>query len=75
MCQAKAYLDEHPIMEEVIWLEPIQEGFLLRDLFGESREVRGTLRGIDLLKHRIILSSAADSSLPHPDERVSYDGH
>jgi predicted RNA-binding protein len=62
MCQAKAYLDERPIMEEVIWLEPTQEGFRLQTLFGESREVKGTLKGVDLLKHRIMLTSMEDKS-------------
>jgi predicted RNA-binding protein len=57
MCQAKAYLDEQPIMEEVIWLEPTQEGFRLHTLFGETMEVKGTLQGVDLLKHRIMLVS------------------
>jgi predicted RNA-binding protein len=57
MCQAKAYLDEQPILEEVIWLEPAQEGFRLHTLFGETMEVKGTLQGVDLLKHRIMLVS------------------
>lgn len=57
MCQAKAYLDEQPIMEEVIWLEPTHEGFRLQTLFGETMEVKGTLQGVDLLKHRIMLAS------------------
>jgi predicted RNA-binding protein len=62
MCQAKAYLDEQPIMEEVIWLEPTQEGFRLHTLFGETREVKATLQGVDLLKHRIMLTSTEGKS-------------
>lgn len=62
MCQAKAYLDERPIMEEVIWLEPTQEGFRLHTLFGETREVKATLQGVDLLKHRIMLTSPLGKS-------------
>ena len=62
MCQAKVYLDERPIMEEVIWLEPTQEGFRLRTLIGETMEVQGTLQGIDLLRHRIMLASIEDKS-------------
>jgi len=59
MCQAKVYLDDRQIMEDVIQVEPTQEGFLLRKLLGESREVKATLQGIDLLKHRIFLKSTA----------------
>ena len=57
MCQATVYLDEQKIMEDVIWLEPTADGFLLRTFFGEPREVRGTIEGIDLLKHRVLLTS------------------
>lgn len=74
MCQAKAFLDERPIMEEVIWLEPTQEGFLLRDLFGESRQVKGTLQGIDLRKHRILFTSAMAKPTPNPSKGDGHDG-
>jgi predicted RNA-binding protein len=59
MCQAKVYLDGNKIMEDVIWLEPTQDGFLLRSLFDEAREVKGKLEGIDLLKHQVRLTSVA----------------
>jgi len=59
MCQAKVYLDGNKIMEDVIWLEPTQDGFLLRSLFEDSREVKGRLEGIDLLKHQVRLASTA----------------
>jgi predicted RNA-binding protein len=62
MCQAKVYLDGDQIMEDVIWLEPTQDGFLLRSLFDDAREVKGKLEGIDLLKHQVRLTSTA------PDE-------
>jgi len=57
MCQATVYLDEQKIMEDVVWLEPTAEGVLLRTFFGEPQEVKGTLLGIDLLKHRVLLAS------------------
>jgi predicted RNA-binding protein len=57
MCQATVYLDEQKIMEDVIWLEPTADGFLLRTFFGEPREVKGRIEGIDLLKHRVLLTS------------------
>ena len=61
MCQATVYLDQEKIMEDVIWLEPTADGFLLRAFFGEAQEVKGTLQGIDLLKHRVLLTSADPS--------------
>lgn len=57
MCQATVYLDEEKVMEDVIWLEPTERGFLMRTFFEEPQEVEGTLQGIDLLKHRVLLSS------------------
>jgi predicted RNA-binding protein len=59
MCQAKVYLDGDQIMEDVIWLEPTQDGFLVRSLFDDSREVKGKLESIDLLKHQVRLTSTA----------------
>ena len=74
MCQAKAYLDDRQIMEDVIRLEPLQEGFLLRSLLGESREVKATLKGIDLLKHRIFLTSTMISPSRRDSEGDGHDG-
>ena len=57
MCQATVYLDGQKIMEDVIWLEPTADGFSLRTFFGEPREVKGAIKGIDLLKHQVLLTS------------------
>lgn len=57
MCQATVYLDGEKVMEDVIWVEPTEDGLLLRSLFEEPQEVRGRLEGIDLLKHRVLLTS------------------
>jgi predicted RNA-binding protein len=57
MCQAKVYLDGNQVAEEVIWLEPVEHGFLLRTLFDEPQKVQGRLESIDLLKHRVLLVS------------------
>ena len=56
MCQATVYLDEQKIMEDVIWLEPTADGFLLRTFFGEPSEIKGAIAGIDFLKHRVFLT-------------------
>ena len=60
MCQATVYLDDQQIMTDVIWLEPTEDGFLLRSFFGEHYQVQGKLLGIDLLKHRVLLVSSPD---------------
>jgi predicted RNA-binding protein len=60
MCQATVYLDGEKVMEDVIWLEPTKGGVLLRSLFRESAEVQGKLEGIDLLKHRVMITSNTD---------------
>ena len=57
MCQATVYLDEQKIMEDVIWLEPTADGLLMRTFFSDPVEVQGKLVGIDLLKHRVLLTS------------------
>lgn len=57
MCQATVYLDDRKIAEDVIWLEPTQDGVLLKTFFGEPQQVKATLKGIDLLKHRVLLAS------------------
>ncbi len=57
MCQATVYLDEEQIMEDVIWVEPTEDGILLRTFFEEPRLVKGVIKGIDLLKHRVLLSA------------------
>ena len=64
MCQANVYLDGVKIMEDVIWLEPTEQGFLLRTFFEAPMEVKGTLQGIDLLKHRVLLTSPTQDRPP-----------
>jgi predicted RNA-binding protein len=57
MCQATVYLDEEKIMEDVIWVESTEDGVLLRTFFEEPRVVKGTVKGVDLLKHRVLLAT------------------
>ena len=57
MCQATVYLDDERVMQDVIWLEPTEDGFSMRTFFGEPLEVKGKLKGIDLLKHRVLLTA------------------
>ena len=61
MCQATVYLDEEKVMEDVIWLEPTEDGILLRAFFEEPRIVKGVVKSIDLLKHHVLLASTERS--------------
>jgi predicted RNA-binding protein len=55
MCQASVYLGEQEIAREVTWLEPAEGGVRLATFFEEPRVVRGRIRRIDFLKHRVLL--------------------
>ena len=57
MCQAAVYLDDERVMQDVIWLEPTEDGFTMRTFFGEPMTIKGKLKGIELLKHRVLLVS------------------
>jgi predicted RNA-binding protein len=57
MCQASVYLDQEKVMEDAIWLEPTPDGVLVRTFFEGPQVIKGVLQGIDLLKHRVLLSS------------------
>ena len=58
MCQATVYLDEEKVMEDVIWLESTEDGVLVRSFFEEPMVVKGSLKSIDLLKNRVVLTSS-----------------
>jgi predicted RNA-binding protein len=73
MCQAKVYLDGEKIMEDVIWLEPTEDGVLLQSLFEEPKEVKGVFKGIDLLKHRVLLESDERGQQPKT-QAIEVDG-
>jgi len=56
MCQATVYLGETKIAQDVIRLEPVQDGVRLETFFEEPRTVRGTLKEINFLKHSVLLT-------------------
>ncbi len=64
MCQATVYLDEEKIIEDVIWLEPTEGGVLARTFFEGPRFIKGVVQGIDLLKHRVLLTSLEKDQQP-----------
>jgi predicted RNA-binding protein len=58
MCESNAYLlrdgNEELVLSEVVVIEPIEGGYRLSGLFGESVTVKGTLAEMNLLKHKIV---------------------
>lgn len=62
MCESNAFLvrgdREETLLEEVTHMEPVEGGYRLRNLFGEETVVRGRLREVNLLKHRIVFEEA-----------------
>lgn len=55
MCQAKVYLGNQEVAHDVIWLEPIAEGVRFETFFGGLHLVKGHLKRIDFLTHRVSL--------------------
>ena len=66
MCESKVYLatteGEKLVLQDVTSVKPEGDGYLLVTLFGEKTHVRGRLREIDLLKHRVVLEPLPDDS-------------
>jgi len=61
MCESKVYLvtagRQELVLEDVTSIRPEGDGYELVTLFGEQKHVRGRLKEIDLLKHRVVLES------------------
>lgn len=55
MCQATVYLGEEVVAENVVWLQPVKGGVQVTTFFEEPHVVRGLIKGIDFLKHRVLL--------------------
>jgi len=59
MCEANAYMSrgeqEELILKSVDLVEPREDGgFLLVDIFGSQKVIRGKLKQIKLVNHKII---------------------
>ena len=63
MCESKVFLataeGEELVMEDATSITPEGDGFRLVNLFGEQAHVRGRIKDIDLLKHRVVLEPTA----------------
>ena len=64
MCLAKAYLSKNGkrelLMQEIAYMGVGDEKLLLRELFGEQKEVEAKLREIDFATSSIILEKLGD---------------
>ena len=61
MCEANVYIDkdgnEELILEFVDIIEPQDDGnFRLVSIFGEQKIIKGKLKGMNLVDHRIVFS-------------------
>jgi predicted RNA-binding protein len=62
MCEANAYIHkdgrEELVLESVDVVEPQGDGgFLLVDIFGQQKTVKGRLKSMNLVNHRIVFDS------------------
>jgi len=61
MCESNAYLiadgEEQLVLESVSFLRPEGNSIVLRSLFGEEVTVKGRIRELDLVGHKILLES------------------
>ena len=66
MCLSKAYVERtgnrEIIMEEVASVKIEDSRLLLRNLFGEQKEIGAHIREIDFLSHSILLEDLEESS-------------
>ena len=60
MCETTVYLrddgEEQKIMEDVVLVQPENDAYLLVNLLGEQKLVRGRIVKVDFLKHTLHLS-------------------
>lgn len=62
MCEANAYIirndREELVLESVDVIEPQDDGgFLLVDIFGQQKTIRGKLKTMNLVNHKILFES------------------
>jgi len=59
MCEAKVYVakngDEERIMEDVVLVQPEGDAYLLVNLLGEQKLVKGRIAKLDFLRHTVHL--------------------
>ena len=58
MCEADAYISqddkEELVLKSVDLVKPLDDGYLLVDIYGTQKTVKGKLKHMNLVNHRII---------------------
>ncbi|MCD6302328.1 MAG: CooT family nickel-binding protein [Anaerolineae bacterium] len=57
-----AYLNGEKLIENVTWVEPTDEGVLVRSYFEPSRTIKARIQAIDLTTNRVLLLSGDPTS-------------
>jgi len=63
VCESHAYVirdgEEEKILEDVIFLKPVGDRVVLRNLFGDEVTVKGKIEEIQFMDHKILLKETA----------------
>ena len=62
MCQSAVYLGEKEIAQDVIWMQVEGDNVRFATFFEEPQTVRGTIKRLDFLKHRVVLEPIREES-------------
>ncbi|MGD1973210.1 MAG: CooT family nickel-binding protein [Desulfobacterales bacterium] len=58
MCEADAYISrddkEELVLKSVDLVKPLDDGYLLVDIYGTQKTIKGKLKQMNLVNHRII---------------------
>ena len=65
MCLAQVKLAEEsegvePIMTDVAWIEPTEEGLIVTGLLGESRTIAAEIKAIDFMESVVVVERKED---------------
>jgi len=64
MCEARVYLErdgrEELLFEDVGLIRPVEQGWLLTDIFGQTKTVSGRIKSLDLVNHKVVFEEPAD---------------
>jgi predicted RNA-binding protein len=67
MCEANAYLtkqgSEELILESIMILRPEGDRIYLQNIFGEQKWIKGRIKEMNLVEHRIVLEEVQSASL------------
>lgn len=61
MCEARVYLSrgdsEELFFEDVAVIRPAPDGWLLTDIFGQTKTVAGEIKLLDLVNHKVVFAA------------------